>query len=86
MLEVDTIQHMEWLACSSDLYSIEHVWDMLERRIATRPRPPFTLRDLEIALLEEWNSIPQCLIDNIIASVENRCATVLAVREDYMPY
>ncbi|GFW26777.1 transposable element Tcb2 transposase [Trichonephila clavipes] len=42
-----------------DLNPIEHVWDMLGRRIAARPRPPATVRDLEIALLEEWNSIPK---------------------------
>ncbi|GFW76210.1 transposable element Tcb2 transposase [Trichonephila clavipes] len=59
MLEAETIQRMEWPACSSDLNLIEHVWDMLGRFIATRPRPPATVRDLEIALLEEWNSIPQ---------------------------
>ncbi|GFU62056.1 hypothetical protein TNCV_4892751 [Trichonephila clavipes] len=46
---------------------------MLGRRIAARPRPPATVRDLEIALLEEWNSIPQSLIDNLIASMANRC-------------
>ncbi|GFY17502.1 hypothetical protein TNCV_3518571 [Trichonephila clavipes] len=45
---------------------------MLERRIAARPSPPATVRDLEIALLEEWNSIPQSLIDNLIASMANR--------------
>ncbi|GFU66311.1 hypothetical protein TNCV_3642341 [Trichonephila clavipes] len=45
---------------------------MLGRRIAARPRPPATVRDLEIALLEEWNSIPQSLIDNLIASMANR--------------
>ncbi|GFT61875.1 transposable element Tcb1 transposase [Trichonephila clavipes] len=66
-------------ACSPDLNPIEHVWDMLGRRIAARPRPPATVRDLEIALLEEWNSIPQSLIDNLIASMANRCAAVLAV-------
>ncbi|GFT55696.1 uncharacterized protein TNCV_1424361 [Trichonephila clavipes] len=58
---------------------IEHVWDMLGRRIAARPRPPATVRDLEIALLEEWNSIPESLIDNLIASMANSCAAVLAV-------
>ncbi|GFU34294.1 hypothetical protein TNCV_4158181 [Trichonephila clavipes] len=42
---------------------------MLGRRIAARPRPPATVRDVEIALLEEWNSIPQSLIDNLIASM-----------------
>ncbi|GFS80242.1 hypothetical protein TNCV_3447171 [Trichonephila clavipes] len=45
---------------------------MLGRRIAARPRPPATVRDLEIALLEEWKSIPQSLIDNLIASMANR--------------
>ncbi|GFW01700.1 uncharacterized protein TNCV_4086151 [Trichonephila clavipes] len=45
---------------------------MLGRRIAARPRPPATVRDLEIALLEEWNSIPQSLIDNLIVSMANR--------------
>ncbi|GFY35875.1 transposable element Tcb1 transposase [Trichonephila clavipes] len=86
MLEAETIQRMEWPACSPDLNPIEHVWDMLGRRIAARLRPPATVRDLEIALLEEWNSIPQSLIDNLITSMENRCAAVLAVRGDHTPY
>ncbi|GFT72691.1 transposable element Tcb2 transposase [Trichonephila clavipes] len=86
MLEAETIQRMEWPAFYPDLNPIEHVWDMLGRRIAARPRPPATVRDLEIALLEEWNSIPICLIDNLIASMANRCAAVLAVRGDHTPY
>ncbi|GFY32654.1 transposable element Tcb2 transposase [Trichonephila clavipes] len=59
MLEAETIQRMEWPACSPDLNPWEYVWDMLGRRIAARPRPPATVRDMEIALHEEWNSIPQ---------------------------
>ncbi|GFU07471.1 transposable element Tcb2 transposase [Trichonephila clavipes] len=86
MLEAETIQRMEWPACSPDLNPVEHVWDMLRRRIAARPKPPATVRDLEIALLEEWNSIPQSLIDNFIASMANRCAAVLAIRGDHTPY
>ncbi|GFU58678.1 transposable element Tcb2 transposase [Trichonephila clavipes] len=53
MLEAETIQRMEWPACSPDQNPIEDVWDMLGRRIAVRPRSPATVRDLEIALLEQ---------------------------------
>ncbi|GFW41643.1 transposable element Tcb2 transposase [Trichonephila clavipes] len=83
MLEAETIQRMEWPAFYPDLNPIEHVWDILGRRIAARPRPPATVRDLEIALLEDS---PQSLIDNLIASMANRCAAVLAVRGDHTPY
>ncbi|GFV10061.1 hypothetical protein TNCV_1301891 [Trichonephila clavipes] len=72
-LEAETIQRMEWPACSPDLNAIEHVLGHAQTtRIAARPRPPATVRDLENALLEEWNSIPQSLIDNLIASMANR--------------
>ncbi|GFY30553.1 transposable element Tcb2 transposase [Trichonephila clavipes] len=37
MLEAETIQRMEWPVCSPDLNPIQHVWDMLRRRIAARP-------------------------------------------------
>ncbi|GFX34191.1 hypothetical protein TNCV_2893981 [Trichonephila clavipes] len=57
---------------------------MLGRRIAARPSQPATVRDLEIALLEEWNSIPQSLIDNLIASMANSihafCAAIAGNR------
>ncbi|GFX39982.1 hypothetical protein TNCV_2647451 [Trichonephila clavipes] len=63
------------------------VENMLEAdTIQPRPRPPATVRDLDIALLEEWNSNPQSLIDNLIASMADRCAAVLAVRGDHTPY
>ncbi|GFY22326.1 cubilin [Trichonephila clavipes] len=48
MLEAETIQRMEWPAFYPDLNPIEHVWDMLGRRIAARPRPPATVRDLRL--------------------------------------
>ncbi|GFU42537.1 transposable element Tcb2 transposase [Trichonephila clavipes] len=39
----ETIQRMEWPACFPDLNPIEHVCDMVGRRIAARPRPPATV-------------------------------------------
>ncbi|GFW68422.1 transposable element Tcb1 transposase [Trichonephila clavipes] len=59
MLEAETIQRMEWPACSHDLNPIEHVWDMLGRRIAARPRPPATVRDLRLHFLRSGTVFPK---------------------------
>ncbi|GFW99368.1 transposable element Tcb1 transposase [Trichonephila clavipes] len=41
-LQLEDITRMDWPAYSPDLNPIEHVWDMLGRRIAARqPLPPF---------------------------------------------
>ncbi|GFU64752.1 transposable element Tcb2 transposase [Trichonephila clavipes] len=52
------IVRMEWPACSPDMNPIEHVWDALGRRVAGHQPPPKTLQELERALLEEWDGIP----------------------------
>ncbi|GFV05444.1 transposable element Tcb2 transposase [Trichonephila clavipes] len=63
------IVRMEWLACSPDMNPIEHVWDALRRRVADRKPPPQTLQELERALLEEWDRIPQLVINSLIDSM-----------------
>ncbi|GFY00659.1 transposable element Tcb2 transposase [Trichonephila clavipes] len=57
------IVQMEWSACSPDMNPIEHVWDALGRRVSGRQPPPKTLQELERALLEEWDRIPQLVIN-----------------------
>ncbi|GFW04073.1 transposable element Tc1 transposase [Trichonephila clavipes] len=48
---------------------IEHVWDALGRRAAYRQPPTQTLQKLERALLEEWDRIPQLVINSLIDSM-----------------
>ncbi|GFV03866.1 transposable element Tcb2 transposase [Trichonephila clavipes] len=79
------IVRMEWPGCSSDMNPIEHVWDALGRRVTGRQPPPQTLQELERALLEEWDRIPQLVINSIIDSVPQRCSTLLAVRGNHTP-
>ena len=85
-LETEDIARMDWPARSPDFNPIEHVWDMLGRRVASRQHPPITLQDLRAALQEEWTLIPQNEIDNLIRSMHRRCETCIAARGDHTPY
>ncbi|GFW71473.1 transposable element Tcb2 transposase [Trichonephila clavipes] len=80
------IVRMEWPACSPDMNPIEHVWDAQVRRVAGRQRPPQTLQELERALLEEWDRIPQLAINSLIDSMPQRCSLLLAVLGNHTPY
>ncbi|GFW63454.1 DDE_3 domain-containing protein [Trichonephila clavipes] len=74
------------MARSPDLDLIQHVWDFLGRRLAARNLPPVTIRELRLALQDEWAAMPQQLIDTLILSMGRRCETCLALRGDHIPY
>ncbi|GFX57161.1 transposable element Tcb2 transposase [Trichonephila clavipes] len=80
------IIQMEWPACFPDMNPIDHVWDALGRRVAGYQPPPQTLQELERALLEKWDRIPQLVINSLIDSIIQRCSTLLAVRGNHTPY
>ncbi|GFW94943.1 transposable element Tcb2 transposase [Trichonephila clavipes] len=86
LLESEDIERMDWPARSPDFNPIEHVWDFLDRRLAARTLPPVTIRELRLALQDEWAAMPQQLIDTLILSMGRRCETCLAVRGDHIPY
>ncbi|GFY25431.1 hypothetical protein TNCV_2485511 [Trichonephila clavipes] len=52
----------------------------LGRRLAARTLPPVTIRELRLALQDEWAAMPQQLIDTLILSMGRRCETCLAHR------
>ncbi|GFW70893.1 transposable element Tcb2 transposase [Trichonephila clavipes] len=56
------------------------------RRLAAPTLPPLTIRELRLALQDEWAAMPQQLIDTLILSMGRRCETCLAVRGDHIPY
>ncbi|GFU02449.1 transposable element Tcb1 transposase [Trichonephila clavipes] len=85
-LQLEDITHMDWPAYSPDLNPIEHVWDMLGRRIAARQPPPTGLPELRRALLDEWCNIPQHQIDNLIPSMPRRCKACIASSGTHTPY
>ncbi|GFV70153.1 transposable element Tcb2 transposase [Trichonephila clavipes] len=86
VLDSEDIERMDWPARSPDLNPIEHVWDFLGRRLAACTLPPVTIRELRLALQDEWAAMPQQLIDTLILSMGRRCETCLALRGDHIPY
>ncbi|GFT86734.1 transposable element Tcb2 transposase [Trichonephila clavipes] len=86
LLESEDIERMDWPERTPDLNPIEHVWDFLGRRLAARALPPVTIRELRLALQDEWAAMPQQLIDTLILSMGRRCETCLVVRGDHIPY
>ncbi|GFW65890.1 transposable element Tcb2 transposase [Trichonephila clavipes] len=63
------IQRLVWPARSPDLNPIENVWDALGRQVAGRNYPPTNKNTLIRALTEEWDKLPQQLLDNVVQSM-----------------
>ena len=48
---------------------IEHVWDALDRLERWRVPVPVNIQQLCTAIEEEWDNIPQAIINNLINSM-----------------
>ncbi|GFV69830.1 FLJ37770-like protein, partial [Trichonephila clavipes] len=70
-LDFEGIQRLVWSARSPDLNPIENVWDALGRQVAGRKYPPTNKNTLILALTEEWDKLPQQLLDNVVQNVED---------------
>jgi hypothetical protein len=66
-----------WPAKSPDLNPIEHVWDLLDRRVRARANPTRNVRKLAGALVEEWGNISQQELANLVQSMRRRCTAEL---------
>ncbi|GFT28038.1 transposable element Tc1 transposase [Trichonephila clavipes] len=68
-LDSEGIQGLVWPARYPDLNPIENVWDALGRQVAGRNHPPTNKYTLIRALTEEWDKLPQHLLDKIMCKV-----------------
>ncbi|GFV55194.1 transposable element Tcb1 transposase [Trichonephila clavipes] len=85
-LQSEDINCMNWPAYSPGFNSIEHVWDVLGRRIAARQPPPTCLPELRRTLLDEWRNIAQDQIDNLILRMPSRCKACIASSGRHTPH
>ncbi|UYV64724.1 Transposase [Cordylochernes scorpioides] len=73
------VQMLPWPPYSPDLCPIEHVWDIIGRRLHALPQP--RSEDKLWQMVErEWRAIPQDAIRTLIDSLPRRVAACIAVR------
>ncbi|GFV62014.1 transposable element Tcb2 transposase [Trichonephila clavipes] len=79
-LHCEGIQRLVWPARSPDLNPIKNVWEALGRQVAGRNYPPTNKNTLIHALTEEWDKLPQQLLDNFVQSmvVESKKENMIA--------
>jgi hypothetical protein len=67
-----TVTSVPWPAMSSDLNPIEHIWCKLVRRIQAGEPPVQNLRQLEAALHQKWQQLPQQDIRRLTGGMKRR--------------
>ncbi|GFV01175.1 transposable element Tc1 transposase [Trichonephila clavipes] len=86
-LDSEGIQRLVWPECSPDLNPIENVWEALERQVAEsklssdnqeHPHP--------CTLTEEWDKLPQQLLDNVVQSMVRRVECCITLHGVHIPY
>ena len=85
-LQREPVTSNPWPAMSPHLNPIEHIWDMLGRRIQAREPPVQTVRQLEAALHREWKQLSQQDIRRLTGGMRRRVEAVIQARGGYTRY
>ena len=75
---------LDWPAQSPDLNPIEHLWEVLFRKV--QGRKPSNLDALWQLLREAWVAIPADTIRDLVHSMPRRCAAVIVARGPHTKY
>ena len=75
-LQDRNVSFLPWPGKSADLNPIEHIWDLLDRRVRARAIPLRNVWELAGALVEEWGNISQQELANLVQSIRRRCTAV----------
>ena len=80
---VDTLQ---LLSLSLDSSLIENVWAELEKGVGSRPVQPVNLQQLEVAMNQEWQAIPQYVIQHYVQAMHRGCQAVIHAQGGHARY
>ena len=84
-LNTNNVNVLPWPAVSPDMNPIEHIWDYLGRKVRARGNE-HNLRDLENALIQEWNNIPNIVVRRYVRSMRGHLAAFLNIRGGHTRY
>ena len=74
------ITRFVWPPRSPDLNPIEHVWDEMKRRLRRQVLAPRNSQELRNVVVQEWENLPQGVIQNLIQSMPRRLQAVVTAR------
>ena len=84
-LNRNNVNVLPWPAVSPDMNPIENIWDYLSRKVGVRGNV-HNFRDLENALIQELNNIPNVVIRRYIRSMRGRLAACTDGRGGHTRY
>ena len=67
-------------SASPDLNPIEHLWDVLERKVKSRKPLPKNKKELVNVLQEEWSKIEPEVLENLDESMPRRVKAVIGAK------
>jgi hypothetical protein len=85
-LQANNVKTLSWPSRSPELTPIEHIFDMLNRRIRDNHYPFNSLQEFENALIIEWNTIPQYKNQKITSGMQKRCRATITANEAWTRY
>ncbi|GFU17211.1 transposable element Tcb1 transposase [Trichonephila clavipes] len=85
-LDSEGIQRLVWPERSPNLNPNANVWDALGRQVTGRNYPPTNKNTLIRSLTEEWDKLPQQLLDNVVQSRVRRVECCITLHGGHIPY
>ena len=85
-LQSEAVTSVPWPAMSPDLNPIDHIWDILDRRIEVREPAVQNIRQLEASFHREWQQLSQQDIRCLTGGMRRRVEAVIQARVDCTRY